>query len=75
MPSVEALVLKRRLFEDRLHKKIDQINKAQAELNRKRDEVYDYYYDKIKEIDDIIISINGRGSENLRPQKNFEQKA
>jgi hypothetical protein len=67
MPSIEALKLKRKLLEASLYKKIDQINKAQAELNRKRDEVYDYYYDKMKEIDDIIVTINGRGSENLRP--------
>ena len=68
MPSIEALKLKRKLLEMSLHKKIDQINKAQAELNHKRDEVYDYYYDKIKEIDDIIATINGRSSENSRPQ-------
>lgn len=68
MPSIEALKLKRKLLEASLYKKIDQINKAQAELNHKRDEVYDYYYDKMKEIDDIIVAINGRSSENLRPQ-------
>lgn len=68
MPSIEALKLKRKLLEASLYKKIDQINKAQAELNHKRDEVYDYYYDKMKEIDDIIVTINGRSSENLRPQ-------
>lgn len=68
MPSIEALKLKRKLLEMSLHKKIDQINKAQAELNHKRDEVYDYYYDKMKEIDDIIATINGRSSENSRPQ-------
>ena len=67
MPSIEALKLKRKLLEMSLYKKIDQINKAQAELNHKRDEVYDYYYDKMKEIDDIIATINGRGSENSRP--------
>lgn len=67
MPSIEALKLKRKLLEASLYKKIDQINKAQAELNHKRDEVYDYYYDKMKEIDDIIVAINGRSSENLRP--------
>lgn len=67
MPSIEALKLKRKLLEMSLHKKIDQINKAQAELNHKRDEVYDYYYDKMKEIDDIIATINGRSSENSRP--------
>ena len=66
MPSIEALKLKRKLLEMSLHKKIDQINKAQAELNHKRDEVYDYYYDKMKEIDDIIATINGRSSENSR---------
>lgn len=68
MPSVEALKLKRKLLEASLYRKIDQINKAQAELNHKRDEVYDYYYDKMKEIDDIIATINGRSSENSRPQ-------
>ena len=68
MPSIEALQLKRKLLEASLYKKIDQINKAQAELNHKRDEVYDYYYDKMKEIDDIIATINGRSSENSRPQ-------
>ena len=68
MPSVEALKLKRKLLEASLHRKIDQINTAQAELNRKRDEVYDYYYNKMKEIDDIIVTINGRSSENSRPQ-------
>lgn len=68
MPSIEALKLKRKLLEMSLYKKIDQINKAQAELNHKRDEVYDYYYDKMKEIDDIIATINGRSSENSRPQ-------
>lgn len=67
MPSIEALKLKRKLLEMSLYKKIDQINKTQAELNRKRDEVYDYYYDKMKEIDDIIATINGRNSENSRP--------
>ena len=67
MPSIEALKLKRKLLEMSLHKKIDQINKAQAELNHKRDEVYDYYYDKMKEIDDIIATINGRSLENSRP--------
>ena len=67
MPSVEALKLKRKLLEASLYRKIDQINKAQAELNHKRDEVYDYYYDKMKEIDDIIATINGRSSENSRP--------
>lgn len=67
MPSVEALKLKRKLLEASLHRKIDQINTAQAELNRKRDEVYDYYYNKMKEIDDIIVTINGRSSENSRP--------
>ena len=67
MPSIEALKLKRKLLEMSLHKKINQINKAQAELNHKRDEVYDYYYDKMKEIDDIIATINGRSSENSRP--------
>ena len=67
MPSIEALKLKRKLLEASLYKKIDQINKAQAELNHKRDEVYDYYYDKMKEIDDIIATINGRSSENSRP--------
>ena len=67
MPSIEALKLKRKLLEASLYKKIDQINKAQAELNHKRDEVYDYYYDKMKEIDDIIVAINGRSSKNLRP--------
>ena len=68
MPSIEALKLKRKLLEMSLYKKIDQINKAQAELNHKRDAVYDYYYDKMKEIDDIIATINGRSSENSRPQ-------
>ncbi len=68
MPSIEALKLKRKLLEMSLYKKIDQINKAQAELNHKRDEVYDYYYDKMKEIDDIIATINGRSSENSHPQ-------
>ena len=68
MASIEALKIKRKLLEMSLHKKIDQINKAQAELNHKRDEVYDYYYDKMKEIDDIIATINGRSSENSRPQ-------
>lgn len=67
MASIEALKIKRKLLEMSLHKKIDQINKAQAELNHKRDEVYDYYYDKMKEIDDIIATINGRSSENSRP--------
>lgn len=67
MPSVEALKLKRKMLESSLHRKINQINKAQAELNRKRDEVYDYYYDKMKEIDNIIATINGRSSENSRP--------
>ena len=68
MASVEALKIKRKMLENSLYRKIDQINKAQAELNRKRDDVYNYYYDKMKEIDDIIATINGRGSENLRPQ-------
>lgn len=68
MASIEALKIKRKMLENSLHRKIDQINKAQAELNRKRDEVYDYYYDKMKEIDDIIVTINGRSSENSRPQ-------
>ena len=67
MASIEALKIKRKMLENSLHRKIDQINKAQAELNRKRDEVYNYYYDKMKEIDDIIATINGRSSENLRP--------
>ena len=67
MPSIEALKLKRKLLEMSLYKKIDQINKTQAELNRKRDEVYDYYYSKMKEIDDTIATINGRGSEFPRP--------
>lgn len=68
MPSIEALKLKRKLLEMSLYKKIDQINKTQAELNHKRDEVYGYYHDKMKEIDDIIATINGRSSENSHPQ-------
>lgn len=68
MASVEALKIKRKMLENSLYRKIDQINKAQAELNRKREDVYDYYHNKMKEIDDIIATINGRSSENLRPQ-------
>ena len=68
MASVEALKIKRKMLESSLYRKIDQINKAQAELNRKRDDVYNYYNNKMKEIDEIIATINGRGSENLRPQ-------
>lgn len=67
MASVEALKIKRKMLESSLYRKIDQINKAQAELNRKRDDVYNYYNNKMKEIDEIIATINGRGSENLRP--------
>lgn len=67
MASVEALKIKRKMLESNLNRKIDQINKAQAELNRKRDEIYDYYYDQMKEIDNIIATINGRNSENSRP--------
>lgn len=72
MASVEALKIKRKMLEGSLHKKIDQINKAQAELNRKRDDIYDYYYNKMKEIDDIIATINGRGSALNHTQENFK---
>ena len=72
MASIETLKIKRKMLESSLYKKIDQINKAQAELNRKRESIYDYYNSQIEEIDSIIASINGRDLENSRPQKNFE---
>lgn len=67
MASIETLKIKRKMLESSLYKKIDQINKAQAELNRKRESIYDYYNSQIEEIDSIIASINGRDLENSRP--------
>ena len=67
MPSIEALKIKRKIVEGNLYHKIDMLNKAQAELNRKREATYERYNAILNEIDEQIATINGRSSENSRP--------
>lgn len=52
--------------------KIDEINEKQRVLNAQRAGVWAQYQVKLDELQAELDSIDGRGSENPRPQKNFE---
>lgn len=67
MASIEMLKVKRKIIEGNLYHKIDMLNKAQAELNRKREATYEHYNAILHEIDEQIATLNGRGSEFPRP--------
>ena len=68
MASLEMLKVKRKIIEGNLYHKIDMLNKAQVELNRKREATYEHYNAILDEIDEQIAILNGRCSESPRPQ-------
>lgn len=53
--------------------KIDEINEKQRVLNARRAGIWAQYQVKLDELQAELDTIDGRGSEIPRPQKNFEQ--